>query len=428
MDQHDHPVTYQQAAAEAERCLQCFNPPCMEACPTSIDIPTFIWMIRSGNIRGASEVVRTSNAMANVCGKVCPEEIYCQFVCNRAGLDAPIQIRELHFFATQYEAHRGYSALAKFPHGKKTLAVIGGGPAGLGCAFEAAKLGLHVTVYDRKGLGGVPASAIPSFRLSERELGDDLRFLSEHFSLKKEPVTLAKIDSLRRKFDAVFVSVGLGEDRPLGIGGEDLKGVIPVLKFLEAARSGKRKIQVGKRVLVVGGGNVSLDAAATAKRLGASEVLLVYRRSEREMKVWRSELMEARNQGVEIRFLTIPVGITGGKKVAGVRCRRTVLSRRKDGSGRPIPVEVKGSDFTVAADMVIIAVGQVIRSDVLRRFRRDRRGFISVDGRFRTSVQGVFAGGDAISGEGTIAQSVSHGKRAAREIHRYLNGTGKRPS
>jgi len=412
----------QQARIEAERCIQCFDAPCIQACPTHIQIPTFISMIKSGNIRGAAEVVKTSNAMANVCGKICPEEIYCQSVCNRTKEDEPIKIRELHFFVTQQEAHNKYSSLTKFPKGKKPVAVIGGGPAGLGCAFELSKLGHEVTLFDGKGLGGVPKKSIPSFRLMDNELQDDLKFLSTHFSVKKEEITDTKFNQLKNKFDAIYLGIGLGKDRPLGLKGENLSGVYPVLKFLEAAKIKQKKMSVGKKVVVVGGGNVSLDAAATAKRLGASEVILIYRRSESEMKVWKSELEEARKQGVEIRFLTNPLEFVGTKKVSGIKCLRTILSKKKDESGRPIPVEVKGSDFILEADTVIIAIGQSIGSEIVKQFKRNGKGFIAVDNNYQTSMKSVFAGGDAISGEGTIVQSVAHGKQAAHAINKILSG------
>jgi glutamate synthase (NADPH/NADH) small chain len=415
-------MTNQQARVEAERCLQCFDAPCIQACPTHIQIPTFISMIKSGNIRGAAEVVKTSNAMANVCGKICPEEVYCQSVCNRANEDTPIQIRELHFYATQSEARKRFSQVKPFPKSGKQVAVIGGGPAGIGCAFELAKLGHEVTLFDGKGLGGVPKNSIPLFRLTENELQDDLKFLSTYFSVKKEEITDAKFSQLKNKFDAIYLGVGLGKDRPLGLKGENLSGVYPVLKFLEAAKVKQKKMSVGKKVVVVGGGNVSLDAAATAKRLGASEVILIYRRSEAEMKVWKSELEEARKQGVEIRFLTNPLEIVGMKKVSGIKCRRTTLSKKKDESGRPIPVEVKGSDFILEADTVIIAIGQSIASDIVNRFKRNNKGFIAVDKNYQTSMKSVFAGGDAISGEGTIVQSVAHGKQAAHAINKNLSG------
>jgi len=403
---------------EAERCLQCFDAPCVQACPTHIDIPAFIAMIKTGNVRGAAEVIKSSNALANVCGKVCPEEVHCQSVCNRAHEDTPIMIRELHLHATQHEAKSGYSPLKTMPAREQSVAVIGAGPAGLGCAFELAKHGYATTVFEAIAPGGVPRSSIPSFRLATRELQDDVKFLSPHFKVRKESITPKRLAELREKYDAVFVGVGLGKDKVLGVKGENLTNVFPVLQFLESAKWGK--VKVGKRVVVVGGGNVSLDAAATAKRLGADEVTLVYRRGENEMKVWKSELEEARKQGVEIRFLTNPVAILGSGKVKGIKCRKTELSKKKDASGRPIPVEVKGSDFVLQADTVVIAIGQVVGAALVRDFALTSKGFIAVDKKFRTSIKGVYAGGDAISGEGTIVQSVAHGKAAARAIHDYL--------
>lgn len=413
-------LSAQQAKREAERCLYCFDAPCTQACPTHIDIPAFIAMIKTGNTRGAAEVVKTANALANVCGKVCPEEIYCQSVCNRAHEDEPIKIRELHFYATQQEALHGWTPLTTLPKKKEKVAVVGGGPSGLGCAFELAKYGYDVTLFDARAPGGVPKNSIPDYRLSERTLLDDVQFLSRHFKTKRERITPAGFARLRKQYHAVFVGVGLGSDRPLGVPGEKLTGVIPVLRFLEAARLNPRKVRIGKGVVVVGGGNVSLDAAATAKRLGASDVVLIYRRGAKEMKVWKSELEEARKQGVDIRFLTNPVEIVGKGKVTGVRCQRTTLSKKKDGSGRPIPVVVPGSDHVIAADTVIIAIGQVIGADLVTKLKLNDRGFIKVGKRFRTSAPGVFAGGDAISGEGTIVQSVAHGKQAAHAIHAYL--------
>lgn len=416
------PMTYQEAHTEAERCLQCFDAPCISACPTHINIPKFIWMIKTKNVLGAAEVVKTSNAMANVCGKVCPEEIFCQSVCNRGKMDSPIQIRELHFYSTQFETQHGYSRTIEFPKSGKKVAVVGGGPAGLGCAFELTKLGHAVTLYDSQEVGGVPKNSIPAFRLSEDELRSDINFLSNFFEIKKVNVDKNNFDEIKKSNDAIFVGVGLGRDKALGVKGEDLQGVFPVLKFLEDAKANEKKINIGESVVIVGGGNVSLDAAATAKRLGASEVVLIYRRSEAEMKVWKSELDEARKQGVEMRFLTNPVEIIGNNnRVTGIKCRRTQLSKEKDQSGRYIPLEVAGSDYIIKAETVVIAIGQEINADFTDLFKRTKKGFIEVNDNFQTSVTGVFAGGDAISGEGTIVQSVAHGKSAAYQINEYLN-------
>lgn len=420
--QRNHPpMTAPEARAEAERCLHCLDAPCIRACPAHIDIPSFIAMIRSNNVLGAAEVVRTANALANICGNVCPEEIYCQSVCTRAKEDAPILIRELHFYATQMEARTGQRPPGPFPTSHKMVAVVGGGPAGLGCAFELAKLGHDVTIFDPRGPGGVPKSSIPSFRLFDKVFRDDMSFLSPHFKIERRTIGGDEIRHLQREFDAVFLGVGLGEDRALQVEGERLAGVLPVLRFLEAAKRGR--VRVGNTVVVVGGGNVSLDAAATARRMGAERVMLLYRRTVEEMKVWKSEREEAQAQGVEFRFLTAPVEITGNRRVTGVKCRRMRLSRRRDRSGRRMPVEIKGSDFWLEADTVIVAIGQHVTASLPLRLKRTRRGFIAVDRKFRTSEPRTFAGGDATSGEGTIVQSLAQGKLAAHEIHRLLMGS-----
>jgi glutamate synthase (NADPH/NADH) small chain len=421
-------MTNQRARYEADRCLYCFEAPCTAACPVHIDIPGFIAMIRSGNVRGAAEVVKSSNALANVCGNICPEEVFCQSVCNRAEIDTPIQIRELHHFATHDEAVRGFSPLRSFEPGGKQVAVVGGGPAGISCAFELAKLGHKVTIFDKSGLGGVARSSIPQVRLPDAELLADLWFLSGHFTVRRRKIDDSGLERLKKEFDAIFLAVGLGMDRALVIPGEHLAGVVPVLKFLEEARSNWERVSVGKNVVVIGGGNVSLDAAATAKRLKASSVVLIYRRGEHEMKVWTSELGQARMLGVEFSFLTLPVELVGDSKgrVSGVRCRKTKLSGKRDASGRPIPVEIAGSEHVIPADTVIIAIGQDIPEGLFASVPRTRRGYLNVDKEFQTPVPGIFAGGDAIAGEGTIVQSVAQGKHAARSIHAYL--AKKRPA
>jgi glutamate synthase (NADPH/NADH) small chain len=414
-------LTQQQARIEAERCLQCFDAPCEQACPTHIKIPKFIGMIRSGNIIGAAEVAKTSNALINICGKICPEETFCQSVCTRSKQDEPIKIRELHFFATQEEVKKGFAPIKPFPKSRKKVAVVGAGPSGLGCAFELSKFGYRVDVFDKDKPGGVPRNSIPAYRLADKELESDTKFLSKYFSLRKKTIDGKVFAQIQKSYDATFLAVGLGKDRPVGIPGEKMKGVLPVLEFLESAKANPKKMKLGKRVVVIGGGNVSLDAAATVKRLGAESVILIYRRSEKEMRVWKAELEEARKQGIEIRFLTNPVAIVGKKKVEGVKCRHTKLSKQKDKSGRPIPVEVKESEFIINADNIIVAIGQSIAADWLDGFAREK-GYIKVDENFQTSIDRVFAGGDMIAGEGTIVQSVAQGKHAAQAIQEFLSG------
>jgi glutamate synthase (NADPH/NADH) small chain len=338
-----------------------------------------------------------------------------------------VQIRELHAYATQTEVLRRYIPTRQFPTGGKRVAVVGGGPAGLGCAFELTKLGHPVILFEGKHIGGVPSTSIPSIRLSRETVESDLTFLTRHFAIEQRSIGSDDFEELRRGFSAIFIAIGLGIDRTSGIKGEDLRGVYRVLPYLEAAREEQARVPRGRKVIVVGGGNVSLDAAATAKRLGAEQVTLLYRRSEKELRVWNAELAQARAAGVQLRCLTLPVEIQGGRQVERVLCRRTELSHRLDSSGRPVPVEVPGSEHTFDADMVIVAIGQVLPKDVFPEIERDANGYFRVDPRLMTTLPGVFAGGDAIAGEGTIVQSVAQGKRAARSIHEYvMNGPEER--
>jgi dihydropyrimidine dehydrogenase (NAD+) subunit PreT len=411
-----------QARVEAERCIQCFDAPCTAACPAQIDVPRFITMIKSGNVKGAAETVKSANALANVCGKVCPEEEFCQSVCTRTKQDMPIAIRELHFYATQHEYKLGYSSPAPFRSNGLSVGVIGAGPAGLACAFELAKLGYHIDLYDRKSPGGVPRNNIPAFRLSDDDLRSDVDFLSKFFEFRETNVDRKRFEEIRESHDALFIAIGLSVDKPLPIPGARLDGVVPVLSFLESAKRGSDAAAPGKHVVIIGGGNVSLDAAATAKRLGSQDVVLIYRRGEKEMRVWKSELEEARRAGVMIQFFTTPIEVIGLKQVEGVRCRRTRRSDELDATGRQIPVDIEGSEFMMEADAVIPAIGQVPDAEFLTLFDRTPQGYVKVDASFSTSDSDVFAGGDLVGGEGTIVQSVGHGKKAAQSIHRRLSG------
>ena len=411
------------ALMEAERCLYCFDAPCTTACPAHIDIPGFIAMVRSGNGRGAAWVVRNANALADTCGRICPSEVYCQPACTRARQDAPVRIRELHLFASRSVRGSEFRVESAPPTGK-SVAVIGAGPAGLGCAIELVKLGHAVDLFNDGPPGGVPLKSIPPFRLPGEDLANDIAHCERFVTAHNASVDAARFRSITGSHDAVFLAPGLGRDRRLGIPGESAKSVVPVLEFLETAKRRPDALRTGARVIVVGGGNVSLDAAATARRLGAKEVTLLYRRSEEHMLVWAAELAEARRQGVEFRFRTTPVEIAGKDRVEGVLCRGMRLTDAIDESGRPVPVEIPGSDFRLPADFVVVAIGQEMSADWLGGIRRTKRGYVEVDVKFQTSMAGVFAGGDAVSGEGTVVRSLAQGKQAAGAMHEFIMRRG----
>jgi dihydropyrimidine dehydrogenase (NAD+) subunit PreT len=398
---------------EADRCLSCYDPPCQKACPAAIPIPAFIRAIRSGNQKYAALLVRQANPMVATCGMVCPEEVFCQTKCTRAQIDKPIKIRELHSYATGFENE----AKVSVDSSSGQVAIIGSGPAGISCAAKLAQTGFSVTIYEQSDHpGGVPNSSIPKFRIENDTIETDVnsaRKLGVKILLRS---SVDNPQSLLKLFDAVFVATGLPENRYLNIPGENLPQVFSALSFLERARGGLAESLSGKRVIVIGGGNVSLDVAASAAALDAAEVRLLYRRSPKEIKVWNSELHEAQNRGVMIDYLTNPIEfIAESNSLKGVKCIRMRLSDDLDSGGRKIPRAVPGSEFVIPADIVITAVG--LESNYQKNIRRESG--------LATSVEGVFAGGDWARGEGTIVEAVHDGKMAARAIIDYVKAKRK---
>ena len=400
-------------ATEAIRCLNCFDPPCQKACPAAIPIPEFIYSIKSGNLRYAAKLVREANPVVAICGAVCPEEIFCQSACTRSKIDRAINIRELHGFASTHET----VLKNKSESGASKIAIIGAGPAGLSAATKLADAGYKITIFDKHShIGGVPNSSIPKFRLSDEIIGLDIGY-AENLGIEiKLNNAIDDPSILLNDFDAVLIAAGLNLNRRPDIKGEMLPEVTDAITFLEQARSGKIKELNDKRVAVIGGGNVSLDVAATAASLGASETRLYYRRGPAEMKVWRSELAEAQKRGIIIEYLTAPVEIMGeGGEIEAVQCARVELDSRCDSSGRRIPRLIRGSEFMTHADLVITAIG--LSSD----FAED----IKANSDLSTNVPGIFAAGDWARGEGTIVEAVRDGKFAAQSIINYLKEKSK---
>jgi NADPH-dependent glutamate synthase beta subunit-like oxidoreductase len=399
--------------SEADRCLSCYDPPCQKACPASIPIPSFISAIKSGNLKYAAALVREANPMVATCGEVCPEEVFCQTHCTRTQIDKPIKIRELHGYATRFESD---SAASKM-HQTGSAAIIGSGPAGISCAVKLAQAGFSVTIYEQSDHpGGVPNSSIPKFRIENETIEIDINHARKQGVKILLRSSVDNPQSLLKQFDAVFMATGLPENRYLNIPGENLPQILSALAFLEKARSGLVEILSGKRVIVVGGGNVSLDVAASAAALDAAEVRLLYRRSPKEIKVWNSELKEAQNRGVMIDYLTNPIEFIGeGQTLKGVKCIRMRLSDELDSGGRKVPRAVPGSEFIISADLVITAVG--LESNYQKNAR--------IETGFSTSIGGVFAGGDWARGEGTIVEAVRDGKLAAQSIIDYVKAKRK---
>ena len=408
-----------QALIEAERCLYCYDAPCMNACPAHVPVPEFIQSIRTSNLKGGREIITEANPLIEVCGEVCPEESFCQSVCTRAKIDSPIKIRELHKFITDNVKLTELELdLPKLTD--KKVAIIGGGPAGLSCARELRRFGVKPVIFEKKELGGIPVHEISKERLSDEISRGSAKQLFQLFNAEVKDKRITSLSELGNEFDAVFIGTGLTEELDLNVKGVELEGVVKARKLLKTIKSGLQT-GLGKRVGVIGGGNVAVEVATALKREDPSrDVEVVYRRGLRELRAFKDEIEDALELGVAFQFLAIPVEIQGDGRVKGIVVRRARLGP-PDGTGRRTFEEVPNSDFFIPFDNIVIAVGQK-PGDAFIEVEKTETGLIKTDEMLQTSVKGVFAGGDIVRGASTIVEAVADGKRAAMSILKYLEG------
>ncbi len=415
------------AKKEASRCLQCKNPMCRQGCPVGVNIPAFILKIKNGDFEGARDAITADNNLPSICGRVCPQETQCESRCVLGKKFGAVAIGALERFAGDYIV--GGKPVVPAEKVGKSVAVIGSGPAGLSCAADLIKRGFDVTIFEAfHTTGGVLSYGIPEFRLPKRIVKAEIASLEKMGVKIVTNAVIGKsltIAELKEDFDFIFLGTGAGLPGFMNIPGEGLPGVCSANEFLTRVNLMKAMnpdaatpVQRGKNVMVVGAGNVAMDAARTAMRLGADHVTIVYRRSRTEMPARKEEIEHAEEEGIELKLLTSPVEIIGNGKVEKVRLIRTELGE-PDERGRRRPIDIPGSEFEVAADEVIMALGtspNPVLTKSCPELKTGPRGIIAVDEDGRTSVPGVYAGGDAATGAATVILAMSAGKRAAKAI------------
>jgi glutamate synthase (NADPH/NADH) small chain len=427
----------QQALQEANRCLQCPKPQCVTGCPVGVDIPEFIKLLKEGKYEDAAEKIKEKNALPAICGRVCPQEEQCQKFCVMGKIGEPVSIGRMERFLADWERNKGVKVPAKAPPTGKKVAVIGAGPAGLTVAADLAKKGHKTVMFEALHLpGGVLVYGIPEFRLPKNivraevdyveKLGVDLRL----GYLVGRIYTIPEL--LKSGYDAVFIGTGAGLPAFMGLPGDDLGGIYSANEFLIRVNLMKSyafpaydtPIRVGRHVVVIGGGNVAMDSARSALRLGAEEVCIVYRRSREEMPARHEEIENAEEEGILCKFLANPIRFIGDEKgwVTAMECVCMELGPPDD-SGRRRPVPVKGSEFVMDTDTVIVAVGRTpnpIIQSTTEGLAVTKWGTIVADENGKTSLEGVYAGGDIVTGEATVISAMGAGKKAAKAIHEYL--------
>ena len=433
----------EQAQEEVSRCILCPRRSCVEGCPVEVDIPDFIQAIRDGDMPKAVRVLKNKNALPGICGRVCPQETQCEVACVLGKKGAPVAIGRLERFVADWERANmpsaGSSPVSPRPTGKR-VAVVGSGPAGLTAAADLAKLGHSVTIFDALHVaGGVLVYGIPEFRLPEDIVQAEVDYVTSlgvNIELDSVVGKLMTIDELLGNgYDAVFLSTGAGLPGFMNIPGEHLNGIYSANEFLTRVNLMKAyqfpeydtPVKVGKRVVVIGGGNVAMDSARCALRLGADEVYIVYRRSEAEMPARREEVENAQEEGIHFKLLTNPKQFLGDEQnqVVGMECYEMELGE-PDESGRRRPVVKAGSEFIIEVDVVVIALGTTpnpLIAQTTPGLVTTRRGTVVADEDVGKTLKGkVWAGGDIVTGAATVISAMGAGKRAAADIDKYLRG------
>lgn len=424
------PFTPNSAVAEANRCLYCYDSPCMKACPTHIDISTFIRKIATGNVKGSAKTILKSNWVALTCAKACPVDVLCEGACvyNERG-EEPIQIGRLQRYAIDWYFEHGMPALfTPEPKNGKSIGVIGAGAAGISCAAEAALLGFDVTVYDaNEKPGGLNTWGIAPYKMTQADALKEVELVKSFGVTFRQNVRVGRdisIQELEQQHDAIFIGVGLKTASRLNIPGEDLPGVVDALDFIERVTTRDwQSVDVGKSVAVIGGGNTAIDAVTEARRLGAEQVMIVYRRSLEEMPAYDFEYELAKSDGVQFQFLTAPSRIIGNDHVEALECIHMTLGE-PDEKGRRQAVPVPGSEFQIPVDMIIKSVGQRIEESFLGTIPglniQNQRVWVNPD-TLQTSNPKYFAGGDCINGGKEVVNAAADGKKAAHGIAAWLH-------
>jgi glutamate synthase (NADPH/NADH) small chain len=429
--------TVEMALREADRCLQCADEPCVRGCPVGIDIPAFIQKIGEKHYRGAYDIITDTNLLPAVCGRVCPQESQCEGVCTVGDTLEPVAIGRLERFVGDMARNEGWRNVPYLEPRGYRVGIVGSGPAGMACAADMAKAGCEVVVYEAfQEPGGVLKYGIPDFRLPNPVVDVEIEKLAElgiRFECNTLVGRLFTVEQMLAEmgFDAVFIGTGAGYPSFMGIPGESLNGVSSANELLTRCNLMRGRdfpifdtpIQAGKRVAVIGAGNTAMDALRVSKRLGADDVKCIYRRSRAEAPARAEEVHHAIEEGIDFHWLTTPVELLGdaNNNVRAMRCQKMELGEA-DASGRRKPVPIAGSDFEIETDMVVYAIGTNANPILgqTSKLKLDKRGYIETDDNLATSMLGVWAGGDIVTGAATVIQAMGAGRRAARAMKAYL--------